>query len=581
MRLSILIILSFVGQIIFGQRNDNTWILGTRAAGIPNFMLNFSNDTLEWQPFDIASWAKSSRTTFPISNSNGELEFFVPGQKVFNSNFGLMENGDSINYGPNWNPGYGGYSDGGYIILPEPHKSNKYYTIYKNYQINTFPETRVIGTELKYSYIDMEQNDGKGKVVDKNIELLRLDTLDTDNMAACQHANGRDWWLPQIRYDDNWGYMYLLDSLGFKMTDTIRLDYLTRGGLGQSVFSPDGKKYISFNAVRQHLGHFLDIFDFDRCSGILSNHIQFNYLDTTVWSGGVAVSPNSQFLYLSNSERLYQFDLWTDDIISSIDTIAEFDGYADPFPARFYLMQLAPDGKIYMSSSNQVKVLHVIHNPNEKGKACNFEQHGIAFPHHIGFGLPKFPNYRLGSLDGSPCDTLGIDNTPVARFRWEKNDTLNPRQFSFVDLSYYEPSSWYWAINGMLISRDTNPTYTFDQSGTFEICLEVSNANGVDQMCKNLTIGVSTSENIQQTEFVNIYPNPAHEFLNVQIQNFKSQKDLSIRILDGLGREVSNSKVVIEDTTYSIPINGLPKGFYYLQIFEENALLHSAKFIKQ
>ena len=58
--------------------------------------------------------------------------------------------------------------------------------------------------------------------------------------------------------------------------------------------------------------------------------------------------------------------------------------------------------------------MHVMHNPDELGVACNFEQHGILLPAHQSFFMPNFANYRLYDVPGSPCDTLGIDAPTVA-----------------------------------------------------------------------------------------------------------------------------------------------------------------------
>jgi hypothetical protein len=41
------------------------------------------------------------------------------------------------------------------------------------------------------------------------------------------------------------------------------------------------------------------------------------------------------------------------------------------------------------------------------GIACGLEIK-ILLPHEGSYGLPNFPNYRLGPLTGSPCDTLGV-----------------------------------------------------------------------------------------------------------------------------------------------------------------------------
>ncbi len=73
---------------------------------------------------------------------------------------------------------------------------------------------------------------------------------------------------------------------------------------------------------------------------------------------------------------------------------------------------VGPDGKIYLTAPNGVNILHVIHQPDEKGQACEVEQHGITLPSRHSFYTPNFAHYRLLDKPGSPCDTLGIDGGP-------------------------------------------------------------------------------------------------------------------------------------------------------------------------
>lgn len=70
---------------------------------------------------------------------------------------------------------------------------------------------------------------------------------------------------------------------------------------------------------------------------------------------------------------------------------------------------LAPDGKIYMTCTNGNDELHVIHNPDAEGQACEFQQHGLSIPTYHAFMAPNFLHYRLYDVPGSICDSLGID----------------------------------------------------------------------------------------------------------------------------------------------------------------------------
>ena len=99
-----------------------------------------------------------------------------------------------------------------------------------------------------------------------------------------------------------------------------------------------------FNSVDSQAGQFVEIYDFDRCNGGLSNHRRMHYNANI--SGGVAISPNSRYLYVSSYEHVYQYDLWASDIESTKVTVAVYDGYQSPFGSKFFMAQLAPDGKI-------------------------------------------------------------------------------------------------------------------------------------------------------------------------------------------------------------------------------------------
>jgi hypothetical protein len=58
--------------------------------------------------------------------------------------------------------------------------------------------------------------------------------------------------------------------------------------------------------------------------------------------------------------------------------------------------------------------LSVIQEPDKKGLNCNFQFNGLYMGGMKvgGFGLPHHPDYTIGPIDGSPCDTLGLDEYP-------------------------------------------------------------------------------------------------------------------------------------------------------------------------
>jgi hypothetical protein len=57
--------------------------------------------------------------------------------------------------------------------------------------------------------------------------------------------------------------------------------------------------------------------------------------------------------------------------------------------------------------------MHVINYPDSLGMACNVVQHDSILPRHNDGTIPHFPNFRLGPVDGSVCDSLVFENISV------------------------------------------------------------------------------------------------------------------------------------------------------------------------
>ncbi len=352
-----------------------------------------------------------------ICDTAGNLLFYTNGCDIAGSDDEIIENGETINPGSvhqlkcdQENDGYtAGYQST--LILPAPDSNNLYYLFHKRivYTSNPFD---VKTDKIFYSKIDMNQNNGIGKVVTKNIEIMS-DDIAYGEMTAVKHANGKDWWLVTPKRHSNTFYKFLftkdgiLDTLIQTIGDPPRK--MAEGGI-QVCFSPDGSKMFRTNPQKA-----VKVYDFDRSSGYFTTYdsINVNYYNypnpVTTWC---AVSPNNRFLYVTTSLYVFQFDLWATDVSASQQIVAEWDGFKDPVGTTFAACQLGPDCKIYIVTIDS-KYYHVINNPDELGLACNVTQHSFIFPTPTGASIPFFPNYRLGPLDnpGVPC-TATVAVTP-------------------------------------------------------------------------------------------------------------------------------------------------------------------------
>lgn len=404
----------------YGQGLNNNWLLGYDTVGnqfTGRTLLDFANGI----PNINASFQHPisfSRTCATISDTAANLLFYTNGFDVCNRLGDIMQNGHRINTSVVFDLDSSWYKFGmpiaqSALIIKAPGQDSLYYLFHETTQPSFTDSSGALvyfAKTLNYSTINMLSDSGRGDLILKDQNTV-FDTLALGRITAVKHANGRDWWILVSRYSGDSYLTFLFSPSGISGPDYQylgpRMKYCD---LGQAVFSQQGDKYAfadRFNGVV--------IMDFDRCTGGLSNPIQIP-LNDTAGARGIAFSPNGQYLYVSGIKYLYQFDVLVPNIELSKDTVAIWDGFFSPqfpFATNFYLMQLAPDGKIYINSSNGVKFLHTIDFPDSGGVACGVCQHCTPLPTFNAWTMPSYPNYFLGADSGSVCDTLqlGIKHT--------------------------------------------------------------------------------------------------------------------------------------------------------------------------
>ncbi|MGK0364148.1 MAG: hypothetical protein ACI85O_001204 [Saprospiraceae bacterium] len=433
---------SFVGGLIAQNdslKHDYIWLTGYSSN--PD-QLEFGGTVIDFNIDTVDIYYEYRDIDFEIANTtmcdeNGNLIFSTNNYEVANKLNETMENGDGLN--PDTSIAQNRQRQG-IIAIPSPDNDSTYYIFHQEMRSGNLDGNFGEVKYLHQTKIDMKCcGENPLGVVEYKNQTVIVDTLLYGHLTATRHANGRDWWIIQQEYKRNRFYRLLLSPSGVSEAEiqTIGENLIGGGGVGQAVFSPDGSKFVTINAYHPDFPRTLDFFDFDRCTGLLSNYYRM-HLENASIGFGLAISPNSKYLYLSLNANYYQLDLEE----SEPDTlrVGTYDGYITPLgtPTRPFIAQLAPNEKIYFATYGGTNVLHVIHNPNEEGLDCNLEQHGVQLPTYNNGTIPNHPNYRLGRLIDSPCDTVyAIDSTSVVNaissinsFDVSPNPTKDKIQFS-------------------------------------------------------------------------------------------------------------------------------------------------------
>jgi len=563
---------------IEAQQEGDTWVIGYYSLGSPEYSimhLRFGLDPIEIE-WHFDETMQTNETTSTICDQNGKALIWTNGMQVFGKHGTYIA--DTISYGgaksfywdyyntDTYGP-LGFFMHSSTLILPVPEFENDYLVLY---------HTAAIAHEL---YFQVNQNlQARVRMhPDSTFELMYKDSMMNEyhewyngDIIATRHANGRDWWVVTFEENSTRYYSYLLDPKGIALHHEGEVDSIIKTGLGQSVFSPLGNYMARIDAISANEGQFITLLSFDRCRGELTRLSTFHTEAATF--PGVAFSSNERFLYADNRLHLWQWDLWSEDIPASQTLIDTFDGFVQPgwFEMRFGPMMQTPDNRIYVvPPAGSSEFMHTIERPDLPGKECRFIQHNVNLTKPNGRSAPNIPNFRLGPLDGSLCDTLGLDNHPVARWRYEENYPGYWYDILFTDMSFYDPQVWHWDFDDGTTSDERSPLHTFNP-GLYHVCLTVSNDYASDSSCKWVNIlPTFLDPQADKTERdLSIDPNPFSETLVIKSKSGEFRA-VHMQLYDIHGRLVFDQPKAPVPVSIYLPDRITP-GMYFCRIVEEN-----------
>lgn len=585
----IYVIYFFNFNIVYSQNYGTAWIVGYNDVSshmpiLGKTELNFANANLkiEYKPGKAKPYLGFVNTS--IANEDGTLRYFTDGFSIFDGDQNIVEGGDTINYGDIWvkyRKGFYPTGDNHYFLPFPSNEKNVILLIHFTPEHHPTNMNRFFYTPaLRMTKIFTDPITKESKLIFKDSLVISGD-FNEYHMACTRHANGRDWWIIIEDYLTSNHKILLLDPAGIHLHKNQSIgpasdEYMWSGN---SIFTPNGEKFIKYLSA-----YHIQIFDFDRCSGELSNPTQVvtDFLSRNDFFH-LVVSPNNRFLYTIGDSLIRQYDLLAKYIKNTETVIGIWDGFLfkDKIPTSFYQGSLANDGKIYISCGSSSIYMHVINNPNQAGLKCNFKLRDIELPTYMFGSTPILPNYKLGPKDGSLCDSLGINNVPVAEFNYIRNASTN-LQIDFRDLSYHEPEEWYWDFGDpnspMSSSSDTSPVHIFSSTGIYNVCLTVKNSNGQNVKCKKVQLGTTVTDELNNDRaIVSIYPNPVKDILALIINDYLP-KDAYLKISDKMGKDLFKSKVYHGLNT--INIESLSNGIYYYSCFDKSGEIGKGKLVK-
>jgi gliding motility-associated-like protein len=329
---------------------ENYWYFGNNAG------IKFANGSAT---ADDKGKINTTEGVSSIADANGNLLFYTDGRKIY-----FKDGKEMASLKPN-DLGGSDVSTQSAVIVPQPSCQGCQSIYY------VFTTTDINGTkQLSYSVVDIRQNKGQGKVIEKNVVLD--DVASTEQLIAHYVPKDSTYWVVSHDYG----------------TDTIRLRRVTKNGVSiskiiqigsriDSTFKGEGYLKISKDGTKLAIAipggarNLIEVYDFADSTGQITNKkvIDLGPAPPTVY--GVEFSPDSKTLFATmkadtvkkpNSySSLLRFDLTDGD--STV--IAKSKITLDSSKKEYYgSVQLGPDGRIYLAIQGS-KTLGVIKLPND------------------------------------------------------------------------------------------------------------------------------------------------------------------------------------------------------------------------
>ncbi len=386
------------------QKHDYNWVMGIHdmpgVAGFNNAILHFSGPGVDIEEKDLKMNFES--TVVSMSDSLGQLIFYSNGCFVADADGNPMTGGVTLNPGEihDWVCDKAGYiAPKGAMAIRLPGSANTYLLLHMGGRYD--PAKKLKFGPFYYSLIDMNQNAGKGAVTSVN-NVLTDGNLEP--FSATRHGNGRDWWVVVPVYGGSEYRSFLVTPNGVLGPFMQQIGpTMNCRSIGASTFSLDGSKFARTQNCQ------VATFDFDRCSGELSDPILLDLPDNLVGGGGAAFSPDNQRLIFCSQLQIFEANL--SEANPRLDSSFLWNYQ---WAVSLQNMQYAPNGQLLMNHMHRTNYISTIEYPSENGANMSFKPKGLSLPVFSVRSLPNIPNYRLFDLPFSPCDTLGINNPMVS-----------------------------------------------------------------------------------------------------------------------------------------------------------------------
>ncbi|WP_343664514.1 T9SS type A sorting domain-containing protein [Chryseobacterium mucoviscidosis] len=550
----ITIILTLLPLLIFAQGVNDNWYFGQNAG------VNFSGN-IPLALTDSQMYAEEATGT--ASDDNGKLLFYTNGVDVYNRQHQIMQNGTTIG---------GGLSTQQLVIVKSPANPKQYY-------IFTGAEIDDTNTYIAYTVVDMDLGnigtDGHplGLVLPDKKRIPILNTtgnkINTEAITVVMHSDHNSFWI--VIPNQNNLYSYRLSGAGFNPTPVTSslgllnpLNETKYFGIKASPevnFTKPFSNYISINMWYPQTEYMNKVYSFENSTGQITNHFTLNI--------NTSKSYISEYSKYGNIFYLGQDKVYAVNLDSSISFPVFTQIFSGAPGVYFYGIQKNKYDDIYLSNFSS-NYLSKINNPNNYGASSIILNSINLNGKSTYLGLPQPLFWSWAGATECIVD-LALQNPEV-----HSNYTYSVSDYIITSGNYSTDSSNQSIIvkanNFILMAPNTSIKKGSDFLAKIAPCEILENKKENTSRTNSnqrISLNLDLRENTNNDNFVNIYPNPASDFIKIE----SKVKIISWEIYDISGKNI------LKGNQDRIDIKSLISGSYLININFEKGIRQSKKII--
>ncbi len=404
------------------QRQSDVLVMGNSVYSIPaeapgsNFLMVFNEDSLEYIDNETPIILSNFFSRASYSDKHGNLKFASNGWRLVNS-FGEVLSYKLWREDMEWPQGSPDTTlvdiSKGPLFLEDPADSNRVYLFYGQYKRDIPSSIGLISQDVYFTYAILDVP--SQSMISINHTVLS-DTTSISDAVAVRHGNGRDWWIIKPGIFSNEYYIGLLDINGVSSMQHVFIEGLEphTQTYTTSHFSQDGNHFIHFSGFGPK---WVQRMDFDRCTGILSNpqDLDISSLFRPADLPNFIPSPDLSKFYgkrLNYNDSSYQYGTYQYDFVNdslTFITLATGLSFISPNYNNVFNFEL-------FDNSNPFENMYYSTINNLTGNGLEYQQFRYELTNTATCVLaPNIVNYRLGSLVGSACDPLALEDMALIK----------------------------------------------------------------------------------------------------------------------------------------------------------------------